>query len=56
MATIKTRYTLGDTIQFIDGDGKPRREIVCMIETQLVEGYDLWFITDMVTTCTGSTM
>ena len=44
MATIKTRYTLGDTIQFIDGDGTPRREIVRMIETQLVEGYDLWVI------------
>ena len=44
MATIKTRYTLGDTIQFIDSDGKPRREIVRMIETQIVEGYDLWVI------------
>ncbi|MDR8391503.1 hypothetical protein NC796_10155 [Aliifodinibius sp. S!AR15-10] len=44
MATIKTRYTLGDTIHFIDCDGKKRKEIIRMIETQLVEGYDLWVI------------
>ncbi|WP_148898583.1 hypothetical protein [Fodinibius salinus] len=44
MATIKTRYTLGDTIQFIDSDGNKRKEIVRMIETQIVEGYDLWVI------------
>ncbi|MEL7832776.1 hypothetical protein [Fodinibius sp. Rm-B-1B1-1] len=44
MAKIRTRYTLGDPIEFIDGDGKPRREIVRMIETQLVEDYDLWVI------------
>ena len=44
MAKIRTRYTLGDTIQFIDSDGNKRKEIVRMIETQVVEGYDLWVI------------
>ena len=44
MAIMKTRYTLGDTIQFIDAEGIKRKEIVRMIETQLVEGYDLWVI------------
>ena len=44
MAKIRTRYTLGDTIQFIDSDGNQRKEIVRMIETQIVEGYDLWVI------------
>jgi hypothetical protein len=44
MAKILTRYTLGDPIEFIDDDGRQRKEIVRMIETQLVEGYDLWVI------------
>jgi hypothetical protein len=44
MAKIFTRYTLGDPIVFIDDEGKPRKEFVRMIETQVVEGYDLWVI------------
>ncbi|MCW9706837.1 hypothetical protein [Fodinibius salsisoli] len=44
MANIRTRYTLGDTIKFLDVDGIQRTETVRMIETQIVEGYDLWVI------------
>ncbi|MDZ7659512.1 hypothetical protein [Fodinibius sp.] len=44
MATIRTRYTLGDRIAFIDHEGKQRQETVRMIETQIVEGYELWVI------------
>ncbi len=44
MATIRTRYTLGDTIAFLDSDGIQRTETVRLIETQIVEGYDLWVI------------
>ena len=44
MAIIKTRYTLGDIIQFLDSEGIKRKEIVRMIETQLVEGFELWVI------------
>jgi len=44
MANIRTRYTLGDTIKFLDVDGIHRTETVRMIETQIVEGYDLWVI------------
>lgn len=42
MAKIITRFTLGDTIEFIDCDGNARKEIVRIIETQLVEGFGLW--------------
>ncbi|MDR8389928.1 hypothetical protein NC796_02180 [Aliifodinibius sp. S!AR15-10] len=42
MATIKTKFTLGDTIEFTDVDGEWRRETVKLIETQLVEGFGLW--------------
>ncbi|SMO81670.1 hypothetical protein [Fodinibius sediminis] len=44
MATIRTRYTLGDTIEFLNGDGIHCKETVRLIETQIVEGYDLWVI------------
>jgi len=44
MAKIITRYTLGDTIEFIDPDGNYITETVRMIETQLVEGFGLWII------------
>ena len=44
MATIRTRYTLGDTIEFLDIDGIHCKETVRLIETQIVEGYDLWVI------------
>jgi len=44
MANIRTRYTLGDTIAFLDSDGIQRTETVRLIETQIVEGYDLWVI------------
>lgn len=44
MAKIFTRYTLGDTIEFLDNDGIEHKEIVRLIETQVVEGYDLWVI------------
>ncbi len=44
MANIRTNYTLGDTIEFIDSEGIERKEIVRMIETQIVQGYDLWVI------------
>jgi len=44
MANIRTRYTLGDTIEFIDSEGTQRTETVRLIETQIVEGYDLWVI------------
>lgn len=42
MAKIITRFTLGDTIEFTDSHGNERKEIVKIIETQLVEGFGLW--------------
>ena len=44
MANIRTHYTLGDTIEFLDSEGIQRKKIVRMIETQIVQGYDLWVI------------
>ena len=44
MATIRTRYTLGDTSDFLNSDGIQCKETVRLIETQIVEGYDLWVI------------
>ena len=44
MAKIITRFTLGDTIEFTDSKGNPRKEIVNIIETQLVQGFGLWII------------
>lgn len=42
MAKIITKFTLGDTIEFTDGDGNVRKEVVNIIETQLVDGFGLW--------------
>jgi len=42
MAKIITRFTLGDTIEFTEPDGTNRKEVVQIIETQLVKGFGLW--------------
>lgn len=44
MAKIITRFTIGDTIEFVDGEGNKRTEVVNIIETQLVKGFGLWVI------------
>ncbi|MGK7369683.1 MAG: hypothetical protein ACNS64_05665 [Candidatus Halalkalibacterium sp. M3_1C_030] len=42
MAKIITRFTIGDIIEFIDTEGNKRKEVVNIIETQLVKGFGLW--------------
>lgn len=44
MAKIITRFTLGDTIEFTDGDGKYHKVIVNIIKTHLVQGFGLWIL------------
>lgn len=44
MAKIITQFTIGDIIEFIDSEGNKRKEIVNIIETQLVKGFGLWVI------------
>ena len=44
MAKIITQFTLGDTIEFVDCEGNPRKEVVSIIETQLVKGFGLWVL------------
>ncbi|HKK47405.1 MAG TPA: hypothetical protein VJ964_17890 [Balneolaceae bacterium] len=44
MTKIITQFTIGDTIEFFDTEGNRRKEIVNIIETQLVNGFGLWVI------------
>jgi hypothetical protein len=51
MATIKTKFTIGDEIQFLDNDGRIQTETVVMIECQVIKdsvwiryGYGEWMV------------
>lgn len=44
MAKIITRFTLGDTIEFTDGDGTYHKVVINMIKTELVLGFGLWIL------------